>query len=300
MPRKLKMAKPSFTAFLIPKILPALARNKKYSSLLTQQQVELSRRFAKECAKNDFGIALVNLIGKRPAIWLADNIGIKGLPVHYAARKRYIRDKLDSVISELQQVVMIGAGFDTLCLEYSQKYSEIKFFEIDQYATQKIKLDALIKMPGSVAQNMNFVAADLSKQSVSAALVPSGFNKNAKTFFVIEGVLPYLETKDVEKLFADIGFSCDGGSYIVFGSMSELRTKNNLRARFSDATLAVKKEKYKFAAPTKDIQEMLKRAGFKLSETKLYHELQQEIESPEKIKILAGERGEHYYFAIRG
>ncbi len=288
--------KPSFTAFLIPKVLPALAASKKYFDLVTKQQVEISRLMANECAKNDLSIKLLhNLIGNGAAIWLIDNFGIKGSPVHYAARKNYIRKQLQAVAGEVTQVTMIGAGFDTLCLEYSHLHPQMEFFELDQQATQRIKLDALARMPGITTSNMNFVAADLSKKNLKEALRPTKFDKKQKSFFVIEGVLPYLERKDVEKLFSDISSLSAKGSYIVFGSMSEM--EGNARTKTADMVLAKKKEKYKFAAPVSEIKKIVERAGFTLQETKLYHELQQNIETERRLKILKSERGEHYYFA---
>jgi len=293
--------KPSFTAFLIPKILPAVARVKKYRPLVTRQQVNISRRFADECAKNDLGIKLLhNLVGRRLAIWLANNIGIKGLPVHYAARKKYIRDKFESVAAEIAQVVMIGAGFDTFCLEYGEKYPGVKFFELDQMVTQNIKLAALKKMPQfDGAENLKFIACDLSRESLAGVLEANGFDSAAKSFFIIEGVLMYLQKADAEKLLADIYAVGAGGSYIVFGSMSELKMAGDKRAILSDAALGLRKEKYKFAATPGEIKRLLETAGFKLLETRLYHELQRDIESETKVKLLAAERGEHYYFAAK-
>lgn len=292
--------KPSFTAFLIPKILPAISRDKRYSSLLTKAQVEISRRFARECARNDLGIALIHyLTGRRLAIWLVNNIGIKGLSVHYAARKKYIRDKFQKISGEISQVVMIGAGFDTLCAEYHKTYAQIKFFELDQYSTQKIKLDALKKMPDAVGGNLKFIACDLSKESLQTVLKANDFIENAKTFFVIEGVIMYLQKADVEKLFEDIHRIGGEGSYMIFGSMDELKTENDIRAKLSDAALAAQKEKYKFGARPEEIKEFLADHGFRQLETRLYHELQQGVVSDAQVASLQKERGEHYYFVVK-
>jgi len=134
----------------------------------------------------------------RGAVRLLERITLPGIMLHYALRKRFLRDwALTSIAEGCRQVVVLGAGFDPLCLELHRRFPDVRFVEIDHPATQAAKLAALVEL-GLNPCNVRFVAADLARTPLD--LVLGGCTERyggARTFYVAEGLLMYLEAHQV-------------------------------------------------------------------------------------------------------
>jgi methyltransferase (TIGR00027 family) len=108
-------------------------------------------------------------------------------------RTRYAEDALQVAVSRgIRQYVLIGAGFDSFALRRPAFSADLQIFEIDFPATQAFKIQRIkecgVSLPGSV----HFIAADLSEESVAAALARSSFESGRLTFFSWLGVTMYL------------------------------------------------------------------------------------------------------------
>lgn len=85
------------------------------------------------------------------------------------------------------QIIVLGAGFDTLACRLHRGQPAVHFFELDHPATQVPKQQALD--PGT---NLTFLPIDLATDSPSAVLraCPS-FSADKPTLFIAEGLLMY-------------------------------------------------------------------------------------------------------------
>jgi O-methyltransferase involved in polyketide biosynthesis len=80
----------------------------------------------------------------RALITRCERLLLPGVQLHYALRKRYLEDAArDALNAGVRQLVVFGAGFDTLALRLAGSFPDAEFFELDHPATQAIKTRAL-------------------------------------------------------------------------------------------------------------------------------------------------------------
>jgi methyltransferase (TIGR00027 family) len=108
-------------------------------------------------------------------------------------RTRYAEDALKAAVSRgIRQYVLIGAGFDSFSLRLPMFAADLQIFEIDFPATQTLKTGQIDACGIALPDNVHFVAADLSLESVAAALARTPFETQQLTFFSWLGVTMYL------------------------------------------------------------------------------------------------------------
>jgi methyltransferase (TIGR00027 family) len=108
-------------------------------------------------------------------------------------RTRYAEDALEAAVSRgIRQYVLIGAGFDSFALRRPAFSADLQIFEIDFPATQTLKIQRIKECGMSLPDSVHFIAADLSQESVAAALARSSFEPDRLTFFSWLGVTMYL------------------------------------------------------------------------------------------------------------
>ncbi len=126
---------------------------------------------------------------------------LPGIITHYLVRKREIELSVEKAITEgCKQVVILGAGYDTLARRLHRKHPEVRFIEMDHPATQKMKRQAL-----GEAENLYYRAIDLDTELPSSVLKEKEFqSEDRPTVFVLEGLTMYFRAERVTELFNDI------------------------------------------------------------------------------------------------
>ncbi len=117
-------------------------------------------------------------------------------------RTAYIDALMKRSLDDVEQVVLMGAGYDT------RAYGELRrdglsFFELDQITTQELKKKALADA-GIDTAGTRFVSVDFQKEDAFERLAASGYDDSKKTFFLWEGVTLYLGEKDVRRALRDM------------------------------------------------------------------------------------------------
>jgi methyltransferase (TIGR00027 family) len=137
-------------------------------------------------------------------------------------RTRYAEDALKTAIEAgVEQYVLIGAGFDSFALRRPPFSAALQIFEIDFPATQFLKLERIAACGVTLPDSVHFIAADLSQESVAAALARSPFDAAKLTFFSWLGVTMYL-TRDANIATLRSLASCSpAGSTVVFTYLDE-------------------------------------------------------------------------------
>ncbi|MDY6959109.1 MAG: SAM-dependent methyltransferase [Halobacteriota archaeon] len=108
-------------------------------------------------------------------------------------------------VNQVEQIVVMGAGFDLRALRYS-KGKDVKVFELDQRNTQDMKIETM-KEAGIEHDHIAFVSVDFNEESWVEKLLNNGFDPTRRTLFLWESVAIYLEEdviKDTLKKVADI------------------------------------------------------------------------------------------------
>ena len=132
------------------------------------------------------------------------------------ARERYIDDFLRARLREgLDQVVILGAGFDTRAYRIAG-IEKTRVFEVDHPATQAVKLKRLTKALGRLPAHVTFVALDFNTQKLEERLNVAGYRDKAKTLFIWQGVIMYLTPEAVDRTLAFITGHSGTGSSVIF------------------------------------------------------------------------------------
>lgn len=126
----------------------------------------------------------------RRAPWLATaaNAASLGLVDHLELRTAAIDEALREATAE--QLVILGAGLDARAWRMPG-LERVVAFEIDHPATQAYKR-ARFETRASSAAEVRFVAVDFERDSLADELARAGHRSDARTFWIWEGVTPYL------------------------------------------------------------------------------------------------------------
>lgn len=91
--------------------------------------------------------------------------------LYLVLRKCWIEEQVRLCLSHgVAQVVILGAGFDTLAYRIHKDFSNVVWFEVDHPATQKVKTAGLAHC-GQVEPNLQFLACDFSVEPDLATLI---------------------------------------------------------------------------------------------------------------------------------
>ena len=136
---------------------------------------------------------------------------------------------LQAIEAGATQVLVIGAGFDTLCLRLAPQFPDVKFVEVDHPTTSAAKSKGVEKV--GRPPNMTQIAADLGSTRLSALMDKhTGWDSSARTIVIAEGLLFYLSREDVLALFREIAACSGPDSRCAFSHLQTLRPHGAARA----------------------------------------------------------------------
>jgi methyltransferase (TIGR00027 family) len=149
-------------------------------------------------------------------------------------RSRYTEDALERAVGRgARQYVLIGAGFDSFIVRQPAFARDVRIFEIDHPATQAIKRSRLDESAAVVPPNVDFVPADLSRESLASVLAGCGFSRTVPAFFSWLGVTIYL-TRDANlATLRSIADSSARGSELVFDYIDQRVLEGSQSPRLS-------------------------------------------------------------------
>lgn len=129
------------------------------------------------------------------------------------ARTLYFDRIIERRIHDVEQFVIMGAGYDTRA--YGPLRGEgVTFFELDQASVQTHKRQSLAKA-GINADHVHFVPVDFEKEKPFEALIEAGFDPAKKSLLLWEGVTLYLTETDVRRALAAFRSSTAPGSVLL-------------------------------------------------------------------------------------
>lgn len=137
-----------------------------------------------------------------------------GLWANLACRKRFIDEKLDEALPNLDAVVVLGAGLDTRGYRLARR-SDIPVFEVDLPVNIARKKAVVQRVLGGTPPSVRLVPVDFESDDLAAELGRHGYRADYRTFFVWEGVTQYLTADAVH---ATMGYlrRAAPGSRLVF------------------------------------------------------------------------------------
>lgn len=134
----------------------------------------------------------------------------------FAHRKAFFERQVKVGISAgATQVLVLGAGYDTLGWRLAPDYAEVRFFEIDHPATARLKLKGITSL--GKRKNLYLIAEDLGKSRLVDVLKDNvSWSQNARTVILAEGLVMYLTPEAVSSLFRQCAEMVSVGSRFVF------------------------------------------------------------------------------------
>ena len=321
----------SATARLIAQSTIFLAGDASAGHFIPARAAELSARFVESPSRLALWSLQSGLKRKlaRSLITRSERLILPGIQLHYALRKRYLEDAArDALAAGVRQMVVFGAGFDTLALRLAESFPAAEFFQLDRPATQAAKTRALCARPahatdirrtsiaharrahtsGKLAahtpRNLHFVPLDLARRTITDALLHPSTNYRAdlQTLFVAEGLTMYLSRTQVESLFAFARAHAAAGSRFAF-TFFEPRADGRLGFRASSrlvgAWLSVHGEKFKWGVRCDELTPLLAAHDFEPCEIAKTELLRRRYLAPARLAHLRLAEGESVCVARR-
>lgn len=241
----------------------------------------------------------------RAIIARVERLLLPGIALHYALRKRYLEDAArEALRGGIRQIVVFGAGFDTLALRLCEEFSAVEFFELDQPATQVRKMQTLRRHAIAPQPNLHFIPLDLTRVRISDPLLArtSRFQDGAPTLFIAEGLLMYLSAEEVSSLFHFARRHGGARSLFAFTFIEPLtdgRLAFRSSSRLVGAWLRLRGEFFRWGARAEELTTLLAAHGFVVQEIATAETLSQRYLTPTSLTHLPSARGEHVCFARR-
>lgn len=214
----------SSTAYLIAGSTLFVAATPALRHLVAPRSAELCSHFIRARRAKGRLLLAMSTGMLRPFGALAERLTVPGIQLHYALRKRRIESCARAALEEgTRQVLVLGAGFDTLALRLCESYPAARFIEIDHPATQRAKLETIADIDAATpAPNLDFIPLDLTARGLEEAILSSvSFRAGERSLFIAEGVLMYLAPAEVDALFGAVSRLCAPASLFAFTFMEE-------------------------------------------------------------------------------
>nr|WP_320161201.1 class I SAM-dependent methyltransferase [uncultured Methanoregula sp.] len=151
--------------------------------------------------------------------WIAEHPDhpFPGLRNTIVARVRFFDDMITAAVGEgLEQLVIMGAGYDSRAYRIDAIRHHVRVFEIDHPDTQVVKTEKIREIFGELPNHVTYVPVDFATQDFGMRLFECGFSKTKKTLFVMEGLLMYLPLPAIDAMLSFIARNSARGSSILF------------------------------------------------------------------------------------
>jgi methyltransferase (TIGR00027 family) len=137
-----------------------------------------------------------------------------GLFAALVCRKRYIADTVTAALDDVDAVVVLGAGLDTLAYRLART-TDVPVFEVDLPVNVARKTAAVHRALGTQPHSVRLVPLDFEHDDVMTTLAQHGYRPDGRTLFVWEAVTQYLSPEAVHATLSTLR-SAPTGSRLVF------------------------------------------------------------------------------------
>jgi methyltransferase (TIGR00027 family) len=134
----------------------------------------------------------------------------------FAHRKAFCeRQVRNGIANGATQILVLGAGYDTLGWRLAPEFFNVSFFEIDHPATAQLKARGINTM--GCRDNLHLLAEDLGDRKLVDVLKANDvWDVSAQTVIIAEGLIMYLLPEAVHDLFKQCAQIAGAGSRIAF------------------------------------------------------------------------------------
>lgn len=138
-----------------------------------------------------------------------------GVQEFVTIRARLVDDQARALAGRrLDQIVLLGAGFDSFAWRAGGALGGVTVFEVDHPATQAVKRAGAARL--GVPANLRFVAVDFESDDLGARLAGANLAPDRRTLVVWVGVSYYLTAGAVTRALAQLAGLGGAGTRLVF------------------------------------------------------------------------------------
>ncbi len=184
------------------------------------------------------------LTGYVPRIYRYPYEGEPPMVHQSAARTTFYDATLERHLPGINQLVVLGAGFDTRSYRLSAG-TRVRCFEVDEPKTQSFKRE-MLKKAGVDTTRVTYVSADFLKEDWFEKLVDAGFDPDSATFFLWESVTMYLDREAVEDTLRKIAGTATGNIVAFDYFSTEIIDSRSFFMRYARAMISATGEPWRF------------------------------------------------------
>ena len=186
----------------------------------------------------------------------------------FAYRKAFFEQQVrEGIGAGATQILVLGAGYDTLGWRLAPEYADVRFFEIDHPATARLKSKGIASLGNR--KNLYLIAEDLGKRRLVDVLKNNAsWTQNARTIILAEGLVMYLIPEAVSSLFCQCAEIVSEGSRFVFSYIPAGADGRLDAGRWTGLMLWLQKvfgEPWTWSVRPKELGPFLKRVGWELA-----------------------------------
>lgn len=194
-------------------------------------------------------------------------------------RHRFIDDRLlDALEVGAEQVVLLGAGYDSRAYRFAERLAGRPVYEVDLPAISRFKAHVIAEHSDIFPKTHTVrVEIDFETETLQQSLPRAGFRVGAPTFFTWEGVSMYLTRAAVQATLDAVWALSGSGSAIAFDMWHLVDDPSLLGTarRTAPAALSFIGEPIIFGIHPEEIDYFLDRRGFAVSDLAGASELRQ-------------------------
>lgn len=283
---------PSGTATVIARGTVLASMDPALGQLVAPGEAEAARQMLGERATRGWFSYVLRHRAFRQCLMRGEEVVLGGIIAHYLVRKRWIERETRRALAEgIRQIVVVGAGFDSLAWRLHREFPKVRFFELDHPATQKPKRAAL-----DVGENLRFLSVDLSFTLPHEVLgTCAEFAGNEPAFVVAEGLTMYFEEEKVCDILCSMADVAGSGGHVLFTFM-EQRADGSIHFRGEHPAvgwwLRLCREPFRWGCTRESVLEFATNCGMRVQTVAGEEELRSEILTPRGLAHLGLAQGE--------
>lgn len=287
--------RPSSTARLIARTTLLAAQDASRQALVPPHTAALLTGILAADGRSAWFEFLLRHPWARRGAWWSERLLLPGIITHFLARKRWIEGQVLAALRDgCEQVVILGAGYDTLAARLHAAWPQAAFFELDHPATQHPKAEALGAAGPQTGGNLFFLPVDFGVELPQEKLAAfPRFQISRRTCFVAEGLLMYFPASRVADLLRNLAPA--PASTLIFTFMEPApdgRAAFRGHRGLINSWLRLKREPFAWASSPAGVRALFESCGWRVDTLAGPEELRREILSPAGLGYAALAEGE--------
>ncbi len=212
-----------------------------------------------------------------------------GLWANLACRKRFIADKLEEALPDIDAVVILGAGFDTRPYLLTRRV-RLPVFEVDLPVNIARKADTVRRVLGGLPMSVRLVPLDFERDDLLTSLAEHGYRTDYRAFFICEGVTQYLTEDGVRRTLEGLRAAAPG-SRLVFTYVRRdfIDGTNRYGTRTLYRNVRQRQQLWHFGLQPDEVAEFVAEYGWRLVEQAGPDELVERYVAPTGRKLAASQ-----------